>query len=142
MSLKYIARIENDSGYHIERNFRLKELLKLDTELQEAEQLIKEYRTRIAAQYNKATQAVEHIQVLAFKDQNKYSSDKKVKIVVQVRKLTMFEGAEVSNEWVYGTNKDFGYHEQKEAKQRIKELLKEYPGATYTNNTTYKKMEV
>ena len=140
--LKYTARIIESDDYYIFRNYNLKELLKLDKELEEAAKVIVQYREHIAKQYNKATQAVEQIKIIAKREKNEYSRDKKVKIVIQARKVKVLNNQEVSNDFIYSDNKSFSYQEKTEALLYVYELINKYPGSKYYNETTYKFMEV
>lgn len=142
MTLKYIARIEDSEDYFINNNYKLNDLLKLDAELEEAQKVISIYRSRIAMQYNKATQTVETIKITATRKKNDYSSDKKVKIVIQSRIYKMLDGVEVSNNHIYGDHKEFSYQDKSEALLHVYTLLKKYPGSRYYNESTYKFMEV
>ncbi len=140
--LKYIARIENETEYYIERNFKTNDLMKLYKEIEEAEVQLKEYKQRIMDQYNKATQVVERIIIVSTRVKNDYSRDKKVKIRIQVRKIKLFEGVEVANDYIYSGTDEFSYQDKTKALLYVYDMLDKYPGSRYHNETTYKFMEV
>ena len=142
MSLKYLARIENESSYYIEKQFEFKSLTNLYKECEEAEKQIQDFKKRIMVQYNAATQTVERIKVIALRNKNEYSNDKRVKINVQVRKVKVLNGVEVTNDYIYGDSKEFSYQDKSEALLYVYNKLAKYPGSKYYNETPYKHMNI
>lgn len=142
MNLKYLSRLEGSEDYYIEKNFKTNDLMKLYKEIEEAETVLKSYKERIMTQYNAATQTVDQIIVVSRKIKNDYSRDKKVKINIQVRKIKLFNGVEVANDFIYSDSKDFSYQNKSDALLYVYDRLKKYPGSRYHNETTYKFMEV
>jgi len=114
--------------------------MSISQDLEKAAQEIKELQQLIATQYANATRTVEYKRIIARKDQNMYSKDKKVYIVVNLESYLMLEGKEVKSNSDYSLSKKFAYSDIKLAAQYIKELKK--ITKEVVNKTKYKQLDL
>jgi hypothetical protein len=140
MSLKWCKNIDDDKEYYILKNYDVKSLMSISQDLEKAAQEIKELQQLISTQYANATRTVEYKRIIARKDQNMYSKDKKVYIVVNLESYLMLEGKEVKSNSDYNLSKKFAYSDIKLAAQYIKEL-KEITKEV-VNKTKYKQLDL
>ena len=140
MSLKWCKNIDDDKEYYILKNYDVKSLITISQDLEKAAQEIKELQQLIATQYANATRTVEYKRITARKDQNMYSKDKKVYIVVVIETYLMLDGKEVKSNSDYSFSKKFAYSDIKLAVQYIKEL--KHITKEVVNKTNYKQLDI
>lgn len=142
MSIRWIQNVFNDPDYYIKGCYDKNSLLKISGDIEKARQELKDLEQMVFDQYQKADLVTHRTTIESHREQNNYSSDKKVKINIKAYDIYVYEGREVKRELIYKSIKQFSYQEIKDAAGYIKSLLKEYPGATYENCTKYKQLSL
>lgn len=141
MSLKYLARIESDEDYYINNNYNSHSLRTLLEDIQKAKTTLAEYEARLMLRYSESTRTTPYWRIIATREQASYG-DKKVYIRVKAETFKKLDGVEVDNSLIYNSCKNFKYKNMTEALLYIYELLGQYPGSKYYNNTPYGRMEI